>query len=217
MSKTDPAQPAALRSRNKLRVRNEIAAAAMSLAVERGLSHFSADDIAASAQVGRATFFRYFDSKESAVVVGFYENRLQELVASLGEAPAQLGPVDVLIWSFTRLGADFERQSKLVRLLATMLLTSPSLRAKALDYQASYEQAIATAIAGRYENLADDDLRPRWLAASTLAVSTTCVYHWSASEVPLSLPDLVTAALRQLKAGFDTAPAAKPRRRRRRS
>lgn len=213
MSKTDPAQPAALRSRNKLRVRNEIAAAAMSLAVERGLSHFSADDIAAAAQVGRATFFRYFDSKESAVVVGFYENRLQELVASLGEAPAQLGPVDALIWSFTRLGADFERQSKLVRLLATMLLTSPSLRAKALDYQASYEQAIATAIAGRYENLAADDLRPRWLAASTLAVSTTCVYHWSASEAPLSLPDLVTAALRQLKAGFDTAPAAKPRRR----
>ena len=148
------------------------------------------------------------------MVVGFYENRLQELVASLGEAPAQLGPVDALIWSFTRLGADFERQSKLVRLLATMLLTSPSLRAKALDYQASYEQAIATAIAGRYENLAADDLRPRWLAASTLAVSTTCVYHWSASEVPLSLPDLVTAALRQLKAGFDTAPAAKPRRRR---
>ena len=214
MSKTDPAQPAALRSRNKLRVRNEIAAAAMSLAVERGLSHFSADDIAAAAQVGRATFFRYFDSKESAVVVGFYENRLQELVASLGEAPAQLGPVDALIWSFTKLGADFERQSKLVRLLATMLLTSPSLRAKALDYQASYEQAIATAIAGRYENLAADDLRPRWLAASTLAVSTTCVYHWSASEVPLSLPDLVTAALQQLKAGFDTAPAAKPRRRR---
>lgn len=213
MSKTDPAQPAALRSRNKLRVRNEIAAAAMSLAVERGLSHFSADDIAAAAQVGRATFFRYFDSKESAVVVGFYENRLQELVASLGEAPAQLGPVDALIWSFTRLGADFERQSKLVRLLATMLLTSPSLRAKALDYQASYEQAIATAIAGRYQNLAADDLRPRWLAASTLAVSTTCVYHWSASEVPLSLPDLVTAALQQLKAGFDTAPAAKRRRR----
>lgn len=213
MSKTDPAPPAALRSRNKLRVRNEIAAAAMSLAVERGLSHFSADDIAAAAQVGRATFFRYFDSKESAVVVGFYENRLQELVASLGEAPAQLGPVDALIWSFTRLGADFERQSKLVRLLATMLLTSPSLRAKALDYQASYEQAIATAIAGRYENLAADDLRPRWLAASTLAVSTTCVYHWSASEAPLSLPDLVTAALQQLKAGFDTAPAAKPRRR----
>ncbi|TAJ54718.1 MAG: TetR family transcriptional regulator [Nevskiaceae bacterium] len=204
MAKSDLPSPEPLRSRNKLRIRQEIAAAAMGLAVERGLSNFTADDIAASAQVGRATFFRYFDSKESAVVVGFYESRLKELVETLGRAPPKLGPVDALIWSFLQLGTDFEKQSKLMRLLATMLLTSPSLRAKALDYQASYEQAIAAAIAGRYENLAADDLRPRWLAASTLAVSTTCVYHWSASEAPLSLPDLVIAALEQLKAGFDT-------------
>lgn len=211
MQKADPTSPAPLRSLNKQRIRQDIAAAAMSLAVERGLDNFSADDIAALAEVGRATFFRYFDSKESAVVVGFYESRLKELVETLGKAPAKLGPVDALIWSFRQLGTDFERQSRLVRLLATMLLTSPSLRAKALDYQTSYEQAIATAIAGRYENLAADDLRPRWLAASTLAVSTTCVYHWSASETSPNLPDLAIAALEQLKAGFDTASVKKAR------
>lgn len=204
MPKTDLPDPGPLRNRNKLRIRHEIAGSAMRLAVERGLAHFTADDIASAAEVGRATFFRYFDSKESAVVVGFYENRLKELVDTLGAAPPELGPVDALIWAFKKLGADFDRQSNLVRLLATMLLTSPALRAKALDYQASYEQAIATAIAGRYGDLVAGDLRPRWLAASTLAVSTTCVYHWSASEAPLNLPDLVTAALEQLKAGFDT-------------
>ena len=212
MSNSDPSSSEPLRSRNKTRIRHEIASAAVRLAIERGLSSFSADDIATAAEVGRATFFRYFDSKESAVVVGFYENRLTELVAMLGEAPEKLGPVDALIWSYRQLAGGFERDSMLLRLLATMLLSSPSLRAKALDYQTSYEQAIAAAIAGRYEDLADDDLRPRWLAASTLAVSTSCVYHWAASETAPDLPELVIAALEQLKAGFDTGPARKGRR-----
>lgn len=209
MSTSDPSSPEPLRSRNKARIRHEIASAAVRLAIERGLSNFSADDIAVAAEVGRATFFRYFDSKESAVVVGFYENRLTELVAMLGRAPAKLGPVDALIWSFRELGGNFGRERKLLRLLATMLLDSPSLRAKALDYQTSYEQAIAAAIAGRYDNLAEDDLRPRWLAASTIAVSTSCVYHWAASETAPDLPELVIAAMEQLKAGFDTAPPTK--------
>jgi len=213
MSKPDLPTDGPLRDRNRRRIRHEIADAAMSLAIERGLSHFTADDIAVAAEVGRATFFRYFDSKESAVVVGFYERRLKELVETLGTAPEELGPVDALIWAFGKLGADFERQSKLLRLLATMLLSSPSLRAKALDYQTSYEQAIATAIAGRYEDLSPDDLRPRWLAASTLAVSTSCVYHWSAGEDSVNLPALVTSALEQLKTGFDTGPRRKARRR----
>lgn len=213
MSEPDHSHPGPLRERNKQRIRHEIADAAMNLAIARGLGQFTADDIAAVAQVGRATFFRYFDSKESAVVVGFYERKLKELVDTLGTAPPKLGPVDALIWSFRKLGADFDRQSKLLRLLAQMLLTSPSLRAKALDYQSSYEQAIATALAGRYGALSPDDLRPRWLAASTLAVSTACVYHWSADESAHNLPDLVVAALQQLKAGFDTTATAKTRRR----
>lgn len=214
MSDSDPSSSGPLRERNKQRIRHEIADAAMNLAIARGLSQFTADDIAAAAEVGRATFFRYFDSKESAVVVGFYERKLKELVDTLGTAPSKLGPVDALIWTFNTLGADFDQQSKLLRLLAQMLLASPSLRAKALDYQTSYEQAIATAIAGRYADLGPDDLRPRWLAASTLAVCTTCVYHWSASDRERDLPKLVTAALQQLKAGFDTGIAGKPQGRR---
>lgn len=213
MSDSDPSSPGPLRARNKQRIRHEIADAAMNLAIERGLSQFTADDIAGASQVGRATFFRYFDSKESAVVVGFYERKLKELVDTLGAAPPRLGPVDALIWSFRKLGDDFDRQSKLVRLLAQMLLTSPNLRAKALDYQTSYEQAIAAALAGRYGRLSADDLRPRWLAASTLAVCTACVYHWSAGESTRKLPELVMAALEQLKAGFDTIATTRARRR----
>ena len=117
MPNSDPSSSEPLRSRNKTRIRHEIASAAVQLAIERGLSSFSADDIATAAEVGRATFFRYFDSKESAVVVGFYENRLTELVAMLGQAPEKLGPVDALIWSYRQLAGGFERDSMLLRLL----------------------------------------------------------------------------------------------------
>lgn len=194
--------PASLRDRNKQRLRKQIVDAAMRLVAQRGLDKVTADDIAAAAEVGRATFFRYFDSKEAAVIVGFYEQRLMALVQMLNAAPPALGPMDAVIWTFRQLGASDAVDDKLVRLHARMVTTSTVLRARAFEFHARYEQAIADAIAGRYKRGRAGGLRPRLLAAATLAVVQACIEHWSAGDSIRDLTDLVLAALEQLKAGF---------------
>lgn len=195
-------KPASLRDRHKQRVRQRIVLSAMTLAGQRGLAQVTADDIAAAAEVGRATFFRYFDSKEAAVIVGFYEQRLQALVEVLDAAPAGLGPMDAVIWTFRQLAQRPDRQLKLVRLHARLVTSSAVMRAKAYEFQSRYEQAIAGAVAPRFGRLRDGDLRPRLLAVAALAVVQASIEHWSARKDNPDLTGLVLSGLEQLKSGF---------------
>lgn len=194
--------PASRRERNKHRIRGQIVDAATALLGERELASFTADDIAAKADVARATFFRYFDSKEAAVVVAFYEKRLSVLVDALKAAPATLGPLDAIIWVFKQIEATFGKQRGMIRLQSEMLAASPYLRAKALEFQATYSQAIADAIAPRYQHLGPHDLRPRLLAITTLMVVSHTIDYWSAGNSSLNLPQLVIAGLEQMRSGF---------------
>lgn len=194
--------PGSLRERNKVRIRTQIVQAAMALLGEMDLADITADDIAIKAEVGRATFFRYFDSKEAAVVAAFYEQRLSALVDALNTAPATLGPVDAVIWTFKRLGANFAKQRSMILMQSRMVSASPGLRAKALEYQAYYSQAVADAIAPRYKNLGPHDLRPRLLSITTLMVVTHTIDYWAAGNSTLNLPELVRTSLEQMKSGF---------------
>lgn len=206
MASPTPRSAVSLRDRNKQRVRRRILETAMSLAAARGVDGITADDISAQAEVGRATFFRYFDSKEAAVIVGFYEQRLTALVEVLGAAPVKLGPMEAVVWTFRELGKRPDKQLKLVRLHARMVMTSPALRAKAYEYQTRYESAIAEAIAGRFRRPRADDPRPRLLAAAALAVIQSCVEYWAARRESLDLTELVIGGLEQLQAGFAETP-----------
>lgn len=204
--------PGSLRERNKLRNRSRIVEAAIVLLGERDLASFTADDIAVRAEVGRATFFRYFDSKEAAVVVAFYEKRLEVLVDALNAAPATLGPVDAVIWAYKRLEANFTKQRNMIRLQSQMLAAFPSLRAKALEYQASYSQVIADAVAPRYKHLGPHDLRPQFLSMTTLMVVTRTIDYWSAGNSDLDLPQLVRTGLEQMSSGFSDGAGTPMRR-----
>lgn len=194
--------PVSLREKNKLRIRGQIVAAATALLGKRDLATFTADDLAATAEVGRATFFRYFDSKEAAVVVAFYEQRLSALIDALNTAPDALNAVDAIIWTFSRLESNFAKQRSMIQLQSRMLSASPTLRAKALEFQTSYSQALADALSPRFKHLGPHDLRPRLLAITTLMVVTTVIDYWSDGNSTLNLPQLVVASLEQMKSGF---------------
>lgn len=196
------ARPASLRDRKKQDLRHRIVESAMALAAERGIDGITADDISKRAEIGRATYFRYFDSKEAAIIVGFYEQRLTALVEVLGAAPPKLGPMEAVIWTFRELGSRSDQQLKLVRLHARMVTTSTALRAKAYEFQSRYEAAIAAAIAGRFPDPKPGDLRPRLLATAALAVTQACIEHWAQQRRAQDLPALVISALQQLQSGF---------------
>lgn len=202
MKTSEKAAPS-LRERNKQRVRRQIIDAAVTLVADQGLEAVTADHIAVEAEVGRATFFRYFDSKEAAVVVGFYEERLNAMVETLAKAPATLGALDAVIWTFAELGkTNADQHGRLIRLGSKLQALSPALKAKAAEYHSRYEQAIADAVASRCQQGPGYEMQPRMIAASVLAVTHVVVEHWSANRDAGEFPLLVRAALEQLKTGF---------------
>ncbi|MDR3418650.1 MAG: TetR family transcriptional regulator [Nevskia sp.] len=191
-----------LRERNKRQVRERIVEAAMALMRERGAKAISADDIAARAGVGRATFFRYFESREAALSVGFYEKRLTALVEALAHAPPGLGPIDTLIWTFRKLEPAATAERDLLLLQGQALNASSSLRAKAVELQTGYEAALSNAVAPRFKRLRKDDPRPAILAAAVLAVVRAAVERWVAAGGEPDLARLVRRGLAELKTGF---------------
>jgi len=205
-----------LRERNKQQLRERLVEAAMALMRERGAEGMSADDIAARAGVGRATFFRYFESREAVLSVGFYEKRLQALVEALGHAPAELGPVDTLIWTFRRLESVAVQERDLLLLQGEALKASSSLRARAMELQAGYEAALSAAVAPRFRRLRRGDPRPALLAAAVLAVVRAAVEQWAAAGGAPDLARQVRRGLEQLKAGFPGGGVAPGQSRKRR-
>src|ERR1700755_1667947 len=79
--------PLALRSRTRENVRVQIAEVAFNVFAERGFDAVTATEVAEAAGLSRASFFRYFESKEDAVFVA-QEELGAKIAGRLRERPA---------------------------------------------------------------------------------------------------------------------------------
>ena len=79
----------------RLKMRRELAAAAMELFATKGYEATTVDEIAAAAGVARRTFFRHFRSKEEAIFPD-HDDTLIRAEAVLNAAPAHEHPLDTV-------------------------------------------------------------------------------------------------------------------------
>jgi AcrR family transcriptional regulator len=186
-------EPVALKARKRQVTRDRIAAAAARLAREDGLSGATIDRIAGEAEVGRATFFRYFSAKEDAVADGMTRHWLDVITAQLAAQSPELSARDAVVAAFADLGDGFDTISDQVRELATLSRSSPALSAWTLQIYLSYEAAIATLVAPRISDLAPDDARPRLVGALAMAAVRIALDDWLRHGG--SLPQRVRTAL----------------------
>lgn len=192
-----------MRQRKKSELRDRLIAVTVELVEERGLDGFTADEIAARAGVGRATFFRYFDSLNAAIVVGFYDHRLRSMVNLVREAPASLGPAETLGWMFDRM-VDLHAQEKPAVLRQFLLLQQhPPLQAIALQHQATvHEEVLTEALRPRFGRLRKDDLRPRILVSATLSAVRSMADIWTQGGGRADLRQMMRQVIRQMSRGF---------------
>ncbi|MBL1066983.1 TetR family transcriptional regulator [Streptomyces sp. 7-21] len=94
-SMVQPAHPARPQVSQRLKVRRQLAAAAMELFATKGYEATTVDEIAAAAGVARRTFFRHFRSKEEAIFPD-HDDTLERVKAVLDAAPAQENPIDTV-------------------------------------------------------------------------------------------------------------------------
>lgn len=186
-------EPVALNARKRQATRDRIATAAATLVSSDGLAATTIERIAAEAEVGRATFFRYFASKEDAVADGMTRQWLDVITEQLAAQPTHLSAREAVVAAFTDLGDDFEAISAQVRDLATMTRSSPVLSAWTLQIYVGYEAAIADLVAPRIPDLVPDDPRPRLIGALAMASVRIALDDWLSHGG--SLPQRVRTAL----------------------
>ena len=103
-------RPVGLRERKREATRTRIAGEAARLATERGVAGVTADEIADAADISRATFFRFFATKETAIAEGFSGPKVDELLAVLAGQPASLSSLDAVAQTFRDVGGTAGRR-----------------------------------------------------------------------------------------------------------
>ncbi|MFD9706041.1 TetR/AcrR family transcriptional regulator [Lentzea sp. NPDC059081] len=158
-----------LRERKKTETRAALAAAALRLALAKGVDEVRVDEIAEAANVSPRTYNNYFPSREHAIVAGITASRALQVADELRARPAGEPLVDSII-------AAFAEQYREPPSEAQALITStPSLREAYLDSVASMEPPIAEVIADR---LGTSELGASVLAAAVSAAARIAVQRW---------------------------------------
>ncbi|WP_299570007.1 TetR family transcriptional regulator [uncultured Williamsia sp.] len=93
-------RPVGLRERHKRRTRAALRAAALKLSLEQGYAATTVEQIAAAAEVSPTTFFRYFPSKEDALVG---DDLLEERPPMFVGAPSGMSAFDLVRWEVRNL------------------------------------------------------------------------------------------------------------------
>jgi AcrR family transcriptional regulator len=186
-STTSPAE------RRRAATRQRIAAVAAQLVASHGLAGATVDRIADAADISRATFFRYFNSKEDAVAEGMNVHWLNRITNALAIQPPQLSATEAVIGAFHHLALGFAEIEDQVRELATLTRSSETLDAWTLHIYVRYEAAIAELVAPRLGELAPEDPRPRLIGALAMATVRIALDDWLRDEG--SLPDRVRHGL----------------------
>lgn len=188
-----------LAERKRAAMRQRIAAAAAQLVTGRGLAGATVDRIADTADIGRATFFRYFNSKEDAVAEGMTAHWLDRITAALAAQPPQLTAVEAVMGAFGELAAGMPEIEEQIRELATLTRSSETLDAWTLRVYVRYEQAIAELVAPRIPRLTARDPRPRLIGVLAMAAVRIALDDWLSHGG--SLPGRVRRGLAAITVG----------------
>jgi len=190
-----------LRERRKRLTAAELEAAALRLFGERGFDAVTVDDIAAEADVSRRTFFRYFASKEDVLLADHHVQlaRLREAMAARPSGEAILTALRNALLSIT---GDFEDRRERVILRGRIMRETPSLQARSLVHQKSWEDAMQQMVADRLGVDPVLDLRPGVVAATALAAMRVAFNNWLNAGATGDLIALTAEALDLLDGGL---------------
>jgi AcrR family transcriptional regulator len=192
-----------VRERTRLAIRAELADAATRLFTERGFEETTVAAIAAEVGVSGRTFFRYFGSKED-VLFGFLEEMGDELRARLELRPPSETPLVALRRSFDLIVERFDQDRPRALTLLRLTRQTPTLRARHLDKQDQWEDALTAGLAERIGVDSGDDLRPRLYASVALSAVDVAIRHWDETGGKENLADVIDDAF---ATAFPSAPA----------
>ncbi len=137
-----------VRDRSREILRAELADAAADYCAEHGFDTVTADDIAHAIGVSRATFFRYFGSKEDAVITAIRSGRVS-LADGVRQQPAGVTALAAVRAAITPTIDAVRADPDRLRARLLMISTVDGLRARLSLDRATNRDDLGTALAER--------------------------------------------------------------------
>ncbi len=174
-------------------VRSRLQGAALELFRERGYDRTTAAEIAARAGVTERTFFRYFPDKREVLFDGEAMVRAA-LTASIADAPAGLGPLDMLFRAFRSFQPALENSWSYSKPRHEVISSTPALHERELAKIAALADALAAALKAR----GVADLRAALASRTGMAAFVHATFSWL-DDPEVSLGERIDLAFRELK------------------
>ena len=196
-----PLRPAGLRERKKARTRAAIREHALRLFREQGYPATTVEQIADAAEVSPATFFRYFPTKEDAVLQDDFDI---VTLAALEAQPAGLSPIAAFrAAAAATMAALTPEDMEQFRETTQLTMAVPELRARAIDEFTRTIEVISAAIAAR-AGRDPDDFAARNMAGAIIGVIMASTMPWQTDQEAdvKNMFDRIDAALAHLEAGL---------------
>jgi AcrR family transcriptional regulator len=181
-----------LRGKSRESLRAEIAEVAFKIFAERGFDQVTATEVAAAAGISRASFFRYFESKEDAVFV------VQEELGVDVAAAVRARPDGEDAWTALRRGLDiavrtYQRDPDEMLARLRLIHRTPDLRSHQLDRLDEWKMLIGAALARRL-GMREDEIAVESLVAAALGAFDAALARWSETDGAEDLIALIDAA-----------------------
>ncbi len=183
-------------------VRAEIAELAFNVFAERGFDAVTATEVAAAAGISRATFFRYFDSKEDAVFVAQEEMGVK-IADELRERPDGEDAWTALRQAFAPAIAAYQHSPSHALARLRLIRCTPNLRVHQLERLAQWRELIGAALADRV-GLDATDIKVEALVGAALGALNAASSRWAESDGAEDLIELLDEAFAVLAQPFPT-------------
>lgn len=183
-TETQPGRPGR-RQRKATETRLRIFRSALQLFGERGFGNVTVEEITDAADVGKGTFFNYFESKEHVlgVMADVQLAHVQEAVrlATTGRHSIQA----TLHHMFLRLSEEFGRSPFLARTFIGSFLASEVVRELLRERMATARAMVSEVIVlGQARGEIDPKLKPEEVASQMQQTVLGTVLLWSLDEAP---------------------------------
>lgn len=206
-----PTGPTGLRARRKASTRAALTSAAQRLVGQRGFDEVTVGDIARAADVSHRTFYRYFASKEDALVAPF-RDFMDEFVGLVAARPPDEHPIDSLLATNDAIAAVLPVDPEAFGWMWELLDGVPAVRGAQHALLIEAQDRLTALFAARL-GVPAASLEPRLFAAAATGSFQASTRTWVAmpsAERTMTVWALGREALERFAAGLRPQPPLSP-------
>lgn len=202
----------------RLKMRRELAAAAMELFATKGYEATTVDEIAAAAGVARRTFFRHFRSKEEAIFPD-HDDTLVRAEAVLNAAPPHEHPLDTVCRGIKEVMKMYAGSPAVSVERYRLTREVPTLREREIASVARYERLFTRYLLGHFDERDhhdgnDDPLLAEVAASAVVTAHNHVLRRWlragGQGDVETQLDHAFAIVRETFGTGIGARPASAP-------